>query len=71
MLNPMNKVSLEEAQAEAEAGGCRMVPLPDGRQVPLLNVYMSDGPIFERVLKKSIIGRVVGVYRPKAAAVGI
>ena len=44
---------------------------PDGRQVPLLNVYMSDGPIFERVLKKSIIGRVVGVYRPKAAAVGI
>lgn len=66
MLSPMNKVNYQEAMVEAEAGECVTAALPGGLKIPVLNVYLSDGPIYESDLKKQIIGRVVGVFRPDA-----
>ena len=42
----------------------------DPRRIPVLRLFMSDGPAHESYVQERVIGRVVGIFDPARVAAG-
>ena len=59
-LHPLNRKSFEDAMREADE---RRIVSEGVAMIPILDVHLSDGPIYVDALKEQVIGRVVGMFK--------